>query len=71
MSADEGSHERDRRLAALLAELDATPAPPVDLAAGVVRRARSQRTALVIVNFLVGLARAVPDAIAIGAGRRR
>jgi len=59
-------------LTALLAELHATPTPAsADLASGIVRSARRQRAALAIVNLLVGLARAVPEAIAIGAGRRR
>ena len=72
MSVDDESNARDRRLTTLLAELDATPTPGAgNLAAHVVRRAQRQRAGLAVVQFLVALARAVPDAIAIGAGRRR
>jgi len=72
VSVDDESNARDRRLTALLAELDAAPTPGAgNLAAHVVRRAQRQRAGLAVVQFLVALARAVPDAIAIGAGRRR
>ena len=72
MSAEPEPSARDRRLTTLLAELDATPASDAgNLAAQVVRRAQRQRAALAVVQLLLALARSVPDAIAIGAGRRR
>ncbi len=72
MSIDHEPSGRDERLMSLLAELHATPSPVAgDLAAHVVRRARRQRAALAVVQLVVGLARAVPDAISISVGRRR
>jgi hypothetical protein len=68
--AEQGRSELHVRV--LLAELrDAPPPAGIELARRVARRASQQQTALTLVQLLVAIARALPQAAILGMGRRR